>query len=156
ANPHALNFRVLRLSRNFGKEIALTAGLSVATSDAVVLMDADLQHPAELVDQFLQGWIKEGCDVVYAFWDKKEGAGWIHRLLGSAYYRVINATAEVAIPPNASDFRLLSKRAYLAVRELGERQRLMKGLYTWIGFPQKGLPYVPRKRPFGKSKFSLF
>lgn len=155
ANPYTLSLRVLKLSRNFGKEIALTAGLSVASSDAVVLMDADLQHPVELVDRFLHGWIEEGCDVVYAFQEKKERVGWVWRILGSAYYRLINATAEVAIPPNASDFRLLSKRAYLALRELGERQRLMKGLYTWIGFAQKGVPYVPRRRPFGKSKFSL-
>ena len=154
-NPHALSFRVLRLSRNFGKEIALTAGLSVASSDAVVLMDADLQHPVELVDQFLHGWIEEGCDVVYAFRNREERSGRFRRTLGSIYYRLINATSEVAIPPNASDFRLLSRRAYLALRKVGERQRLMKGLYTWIGFPQKGVPYVPRERPYGKSKFSL-
>jgi glycosyltransferase involved in cell wall biosynthesis len=156
ANPQALPFRVIRLSRNFGKEIALSAGLSAATSDAVVLMDADLQHPVALVDQFLHGWIEEGCDVVYAFRRNDERDNWVRRMLGAAYYRLINATAEVAIPRDAADFRLLSRRAYLALRELGERQRLMKGLYSWIGFPQKGVPYVPRERPYGKSKFSLF
>src|SRR6266550_6848701 len=129
ANPEILKLRILRLSHNFGKEVALTAGLSVADCDAVVLMDADLEHPIEIVDQFLDGWINEGCDVVYAYQRKEQRVGWLKRLLSRAYYKLINTMAEVSIPPNAGDFRLLSRRAYTVLRELGERQRLMKGLY---------------------------
>lgn len=150
--PH-MDLRVIRLSRNFGKEAALTVGLNASTSDAVILMDADLQHPLALVDQFLVGWLTHGYDVVYAYKDTT-GEGWGHRLARRMYYRAINARTDVEIPPNAGDFRLLSRRAYEALRLLPERERLMKGLYSWIGFAQKGIPFTPPARVAGKSKYS--
>ncbi|HET6470614.1 MAG TPA: glycosyltransferase family 2 protein [Pseudomonadales bacterium] len=154
AQEPRLNVRVIRLSRNFGKEAALTIGLNAATSDAVVLMDADLQHPPELVDRFLDGWLTEGVDVVYGYKDSVADEGRLRRLARRAYYRAINASIDAEIPPNAGDFRLLTRRAYEALRTLPERQRLMKGLYSWIGFTQKGVPFRPAERAAGKTKFS--
>jgi glycosyltransferase involved in cell wall biosynthesis len=148
------NIRVIRLSRNFGKEAALTVGLNAATADAVVLMDADLQHPFELVDRFLDGWLNQGIDVVYGYKKSVAEEGWLRRLARRAYYRTINANADTEIPPNAGDFRLLSRRAYEALRMLPERQRLMKGLYSWIGFSQKGIAFQPAERAAGNTKFS--
>jgi glycosyltransferase involved in cell wall biosynthesis len=154
AHAPQMDLRVIRLSRNFGKEAALTVGLNAATRDAVILMDADLQHPLALVDQFLVGWLAHGYDVVYAYKDTPAGEGWAHRLARRLYYRAINARTDIEIPPNAGDFRLLSRRAYEALRLLPERQRLMKGLYSWIGFAQKGIPFTPPPRVAGKSKYS--
>jgi glycosyltransferase involved in cell wall biosynthesis len=151
--PH-MNVRVIRLSRNFGKEAALTIGLKAAASDAVILMDADLQHPIALVERFLDGWLTEGYDVVYAYKESVAGEGWAQRLARRLYYLAINARTDAEIPPNAGDFRLLSRRAYEALRLLPERQRLMKGLYSWIGFAQKGIPFTPAERAAGKSKYS--
>jgi len=154
AQEPRFNIRVIRLSRNFGKEAALTAGLNAATADAVVLMDADLQHPLELVDRFLDGWLNEGFDVVYGYKESLADEGWLRRAARRWYYRTINARTDVEIPPNAGDFRLLTRRAYEALRMLPERQRLMKGLYSWIGFTQKGIPFRPAERAGGKTKFS--
>jgi glycosyltransferase involved in cell wall biosynthesis len=148
-----IKIRLVRLSRNFGKEVAITAGLLAAQADAVVLMDADHQHPIDLVEQFVDAWLDEGFDVVYAF-KKVEHEGRLRRWSRAIYHRVINASAEVEIPLGAGDFRLLSRRAYSALAELGERERLMKGLYSWIGFAQKGIPYTPNERRSGESKFS--
>jgi glycosyltransferase involved in cell wall biosynthesis len=130
--------------------------LNAATSDAVILMDSDLQHPIALVDQFLDGWLTEGYDVVYAFKHNATGDGWAQRFARRLYYRAINTRTDVEIPPTAGDFRLLSRRAYEALRLLPERQRLMKGLYSWIGFAQKGIPFTPAQRAGGKSKYSTF
>jgi len=154
AQEPRLDVRVIRLSRNFGKEAALTVGVNAATADAVVLMDADLQHPLEVVGQFLDGWLNEGYDVVYGYKESVADEGWLRRLARRAYYRAINSSTDAEIPPNAGDFRLLSRRAYEALRTLPERQRLMKGLYSWIGFTQKGIPFQPAQRAAGKTKFS--
>ena len=118
--------RLVRLSRNFGKEIALSVGLKAAASDAVVLMDADLQHPVALVEQFLDGWLNDGYDVVYAYKQTNEDEATLRRLGRRLYYRMVNSNAGPEIPLNAGDFRLLSRRAYEALRELPERQRLME------------------------------
>jgi len=150
----AFDVRLLRLSRNFGKEIALTAGLMAADSDAVVMLDADLQHPLALVDDFLTGWLDEGYDVVYAYQASDRPQPWWLKLPRRAFYGLINATSDVAIAPDAGDFRLMSRRAYEALRALGERQRLMKGLYGWIGFRQKGVPFTPPPRAAGQSQYS--
>src|SRR5262249_49641765 len=139
AHEPQFGIRVIRLSRNFGKEAALTVGLNAANADAVVLMDSDLQHPIELVDEFLDGWLTENYDVVYAYKQTTTDEGWLRRVARRLYYRTINANAEPDIPRNAGDFRLLTRRAYEALRLLPERARLMKGLYSWIGFPQKGI-----------------
>jgi glycosyltransferase involved in cell wall biosynthesis len=154
AQEPRFNVRVIRLSRNFGKEAALTVGLNAATADAVVLMDADLQHPIELVQAFLDGWLNEGFDVVYGYKENAAQESWMRRFARRWYYRTINARADAVMPPNAGDFRLLTRRAYEALRLLPERQRLMKGLYGWIGFSQKGIPFRPAPRAAGKTKFS--
>jgi glycosyltransferase involved in cell wall biosynthesis len=150
----AFDVRLLRLSRNFGKEVALTAGLLAVDADAVVMLDADLQHPLALVDDFLSGWLDEGFDVVYAYQAPDRPQPWWLKLPRRAFYNLINATSEVAIKPDAGDFRLMSRRAYEALRALGERQRLMKGLYGWIGFRQKGVPFTPPPRAAGESHYS--
>jgi glycosyltransferase involved in cell wall biosynthesis len=150
----AFDMRVLRLSRNFGKEVALTAGLEAAQGDAVILMDADLQHPVELFDQFFEGWLNEGFDVVYAYQEANRPLALWHKTGRRLFYGLINASSDVPIPHDAGDFRLLSKRAYEALRTLGERQRLMKGLYSWIGFRQKGIAFTPPARRAGTSNYS--
>jgi glycosyltransferase involved in cell wall biosynthesis len=153
AQEPCFGVRLIRLSRNFGKEAALTVGLNAATADAVVLMDADLQHPLELVDGFLDGWLDESFDVVYGYKDVADES-WLRRFARRWYYRTINARTDAEIPPNAGDFRLLTRRAYEALRMLPERQRLMKGLYSWIGFTQKGIAFRPAERSAGTTKFS--
>ncbi len=150
----AFDVRLLRHSRNFGKEIALTAGLMAADADAVVMLDADLQHPLPLVDDFLKGWLDEGYDVVYAYQAADRPQAWWPKLFRRAFYGLINATSEVAITPDAGDFRLMTRRAYEALRALGERQRLMKGLYGWIGFRQKGIAFTAPPRAAGTSHYS--
>jgi polyisoprenyl-phosphate glycosyltransferase len=150
----AFDIRLLRLSRNFGKEIALTAGLMAADADAVVMLDADLQHPLALVGDFLKGWLDEGYDVVYAYQAADRPQAWWLKLPRRAFYGLINATSEVAITPDAGDFRLMTRRAYEALRALGERQRLMKGLYGWIGFRQKGIPFTAPPSAAGTSHYS--
>jgi glycosyltransferase involved in cell wall biosynthesis len=151
ANAPAFAIRLIRLSRNFGKELALSAGLDAADGDAITMMDADLQHPAEVVDTFVEAWLGEGYDMVYAYREQSaEGLG--KRLARASYYRLINASLDV--DPHAGDFRLMSRRAYEALRLFSERERLMKGLYGLIGFRTKGVPYAPPERPHGASKFS--
>lgn len=156
ARTLAFDLRLLRLSRNFGKEVALTAALAAAEADAVVLMDSDLQHPVELIDAFLSGWLAEGFDVVYAYQSADRPLSWSTRLARRAFYGVMNATGEVPVPADAGDFRLLTRRAYEALRSLGERQRLMKGLYSWIGFRQKGVAFIPPPRQAGTTHYSPF
>jgi polyisoprenyl-phosphate glycosyltransferase len=145
--------RVLRLSRNFGKELAISAGLETADGDAAVLLDADLQHPVELIDTFVEAWLGEGYDVVYAYREDcaREGLG--KRVLRAAFYRLINGASGGTLHPHAGDFRLMSRRACEALRRFPERERLMKGLYGLIGFPTKGVPYAPAARAAGDSKF---
>jgi glycosyltransferase involved in cell wall biosynthesis len=150
----SFDLRLLRLSRNFGKEVAITAGLMSAEADAVVVMDADLQHPVALIDNFLDGWLNEAFDVVYGYQAADRPQAWWLKLSRRLFYGLINATSDVAIPPDAGDFRLLSRRAYQALRALGERQRLMKGLYSWIGFRQKGVAFTAPTRAEGTSHYS--
>lgn len=151
-----MDIRLVRLSRNFGKEVALTAGLSVVDSDAVIFMDADLQHPIQVIESFLDGWLCEGFDVVYAYRKRDRPETAWRRFARGLFYRLLSAEFERPLPPDAGDFRLMSKLAYQALRQFGERQRLMKGFYTWIGFRQKGVPFVAPPRVFGNSKYSLF
>lgn len=145
--------RVVRLSRNFGKEVALAAGLDLVHADAAVMLDADLQHPLPTVDAFIDAWLNEGYEVVYGVTSHNEEPA-LKRTARRLLHRMMNAQAETFIPRDAGDFRLLSRRAYEALRRLGERQRMMKGLYNWIGFRQKAVPFTPLKRHAGKPKFS--
>ena len=152
--PRAMDVRLLRLSRNFGKEAALTAGLTTVDTDAVVMMDADLQHPPHVIHSFLAGWLDEGFDVVHAIPDERRRQSWLRKAARNAFYKVVNIDSSVPLVPDATDFRLLSRRAYQALKQLGERQRLMKGLYSWIGFRQKCISFVVPDRQAGTTKYS--
>lgn len=145
---------IVDLSRNFGKEIAMTAGLDHATGDAVVIIDADLQHPPELIPKMLKNWM-EGYDIVYATMVSRVGENVIKRAAKHAYYRLVRSISSVNIPENAGDYRLLSRRAVDSVKQLKEKHRFMKGLFSWIGYPQISIPYQPDRRHAGQTKWSF-
>ena len=146
---------VLELIRNFGKEVALSAGLDHAGGEAIILIDADLQDPPELVHSFLQEW-KNGYDVVYGKRIDRRGDSRLTILSARYFYRVLNYLSDVEIPEDVGDFRLLSRRAVEALVSFPERHRYMKGLYAWIGFPQKAIPYVRQPRDSGRSKWNYW
>lgn len=146
---------IVDLSRNFGKEIALTAGLDHARGDAVVVIDADLQDPPELIPELVRRW-REGYDVVYAKRSARDGDSWLKKLTAFMFYRLIQRTAHVRIPPDTGDFRLLSRRAIEALAKLREQHRFMKGLFAWIGYPQVAVPYRREPRHAGKTKWNYW
>lgn len=146
------------LSRNFGKEAALTAGLAHAAGAAVVIMDADLQDPPELIPQMMQEW-KKGADVVCMRRRSRRGESWFKRRSAHHFYRLLNAISDVEIPPDTGDFRLLSRKAVYALQQLDERNRYMKGLFAWIGLPTAIIEYDRLPRVAGVTKWdylSLF
>lgn len=146
---------LLRLSRNFGKELALTAGLDRADADAVIVLDADGQDPPELIHAFVAKW-REGFDVVYGTRIARDGDSWLKRATAAAFYRVMDRLSETPLPADTGDFRLMSRRAVDALRQLRERQRFMKGLFAWIGFPQAAIAYHRQPRLAGRSKFNYW
>ncbi|MES1199210.1 MAG: glycosyltransferase family 2 protein [Pseudomonadota bacterium] len=143
---------VLNLSRNFGKEAALTAGIDHARGDALVILDVDLQDPPELIMDFLARW-REGFDVVYGVRVDRSSDTWLKRATAGAYYRIFGALTETPVPQNVGDFRLVDRRVAEALRQLPERNRFMKGLFAWVGFPACAVPYTRPKRAAGESKF---
>jgi glycosyltransferase involved in cell wall biosynthesis len=144
---------IVELSRNFGKEVALSAGLDHARGEAVIIIDADLQDPPELIADFLREW-RAGYDVVYGQRTDRRGESRLKILTAKWFYYTINRLSEVEIPRDAGDFRLLSRRAVEALKSMPERHRYMKGLYAWIGFPQKAIPYVRQPREAGTTKWN--
>jgi glycosyltransferase involved in cell wall biosynthesis len=146
--------RYVRLSRNFGKEAALTAGIDRARGDVVLLMDADLQHPASLVPEMVSAW-RAGADMVCAARSSRADESWTKRLGTAIFYQLVNRDAAVPIPVDAGDFRLMDRRVVEALKSLPERNRFMKGLYAWVGFDNVIIPYVPAERHAGSSSFSL-
>ncbi len=146
---------IVELSRNFGKEVALSAGLEHASGDAIIVIDADLQDPPELIPDFIRGW-QEGYDLVYGQRSERRGEPVLKRATASVFYRLINWLSDVDIPRDVGDFRLLSRRAVDALNALPEHHRYMKGLYAWIGFPQMAVPYVREARAAGRSKWSYW
>ncbi len=146
--------RYVRLSRNFGKEAALTAGIDRAAGDIVLLMDADLQHPASLVPEMVKAW-QDGADMVCAARASRADESWPKRLGTALFYRLVNHNAAVTIPVDAGDFRLMDRRVVDALKALPERNRFMKGLYAWVGFNNVIIPYVPAERNAGTSTYSL-
>ena len=146
---------LLRLSRNFGKEAALTAGLDRIDSGAALILDADGQDPPELIPQFVAKW-REGFDDVHGTRVLREGESWLKRGTAHAFYRVIGRLSKTPIPEDTGDFRLLSPRALAALRQLRERHRFMKGLFGWVGFAQVAIPYQREARVAGNSKFNLW
>jgi len=144
---------IVDLSRNFGKEIAMTAGLDHAHGDAVVIIDADLQDPPELIPQLIQHW-REGFDVVYARRTSRAGETLLKKATAHLFYRLMQRVSRVQIPPDTGDFRLLSRRAVEALSGLREQHRFMKGLFAWIGYPQKAIFYERDARYKGVSKWN--
>lgn len=144
--------KVIALSRNFGKEIALTAGLDHASKDAVIPMDSDLQDPPELIPDLVVKWF-EGYDVVYASRMSRDGDSAAKRVTASWFYRVYNSFADTLIPADTGDFRLMDKRVVAAIKRIPERNRFMKGLFSWVGFRQIGVPYRREERGHGRSKW---
>ena len=145
----------LKLARNFGKELALTAGLDHSDADAVVVIDADLQDPPELIPEFAAKW-REGYDAVFGTRLERDGESWLKRFTAAAFYRVMDWLSSTPIPRDTGDFRLLSRRAVDALRGVRERQRFMKGLFAWVGFRQIALPYHRDPRHAGSSKFNYW
>ncbi len=153
---HAVDPRIkaISLSRNFGKEVALAAGLHEARGRAAVLMDADLQHPPELIERFVALW-REGWEVVYAQRRDRQADGPLRRWLSTAFYRLFALVGQTELPPGAGDFRLLDRKVIDALNAMEERTRFTKGLYSWVGFRQIGVPYDVPERAGGGSRFSL-
>ena len=147
--------KLIALSRNFGKEIAMTAGLDAASGEAVVVIDADLQDPPELIPQFVHKW-REGYDVVYATRMGREGEGWLKRATAAAFYRVIRGLTRVEIPADTGDFRLMSRRALDGLNLLRERHRFMKGLFSWVGFRSTSILYRREPRFAGNTKWNYW
>ena len=145
----------LRLSRNFGKELALTAGLDAVDADAAVVIDADLQDPPELIADFVARW-REGYDVVYGTRVAREGESWLKRLTAAGFYRLMEALSSTPVPRDTGDFRLLSRAALDALRQVRERHRFMKGLFAWVGFRQCAIGYHRDPRHAGSSKFNYW
>ena len=146
--------RYVRLSRNFGKEAALTAGIDRAAGEVVLLMDADLQHPASLVPEMLAAWVA-GADMVCAARASRADESLAKRLGTALFYALVNRDAAVQIPVDAGDFRLMDRRVVDALKSLPERNRFMKGLYAWVGFHNVIIPYVPNERLSGTTSFSM-
>lgn len=146
--------KVVRLSRNFGKEAALTAGLDQTCGDAVIILDADLQDPPELISQMLAAF-HDGSDIVGMRRRSRAGETWIKRLSAHLFYRLLNRISRVEIPEDTGDFRLMSRRAVNALQLLPERNRYMKGLFAWVGLPTHVIEYDREARAAGTSKWNV-
>jgi glycosyltransferase involved in cell wall biosynthesis len=146
--------RYLQLSRNFGKEAALTAGIDHALGEVVVLIDADLQHPPSMIGAMVEAW-RGGADMVCTARASRSDESWRKRLGTWLFYRLVNSGSATPIPVDAGDFRLMDRRVVEALKSLPERNRFMKGLYAWVGFSTVVLPYTPAPRHAGKSSFSM-
>lgn len=144
---------VIHHSRNYGSQSAFTSGMRVATGDAVVLLDGDLQDPPELIEAFFDKW-REGFDVVYGRRVKREADRWL-QVAYKAFYRVFRAVSYVPMPLDAGDFSLMDRRVVQALNDLPENNRFLRGLRAWVGFEQTGVPYLRPERPFGRSTNSL-
>ena len=146
--------QVIKLSRNFGKEAALTAGINLCNGDVAIPVDVDLQDPLEIIHDFISKW-QEGFDVVHGIRNDRQNDGFLKRYSASKYYQIFNFISDLKMTPHAGDFRLLDRKAINALRELPERVRFMKGLFTWIGFSTAEVHYRRLKRTQGQSKFNF-
>jgi glycosyltransferase involved in cell wall biosynthesis len=147
------NIRYLELSRNFGKEAALMAGIDSSAGDATLLIDADFQHPLEKISEMAELW-KSGYEMIYGVVANRQGESLSKRLGTRLLYRLLN-TSDIAIPENAGDFRWLDRKVVNALKNLPERNRFMKGLYAWVGFKSIAIPFELRARPSGETSFSI-
>jgi len=148
-DPHV---RIVRFSRNFGHQVAITAGLDYSAGDAVVIIDADLQDPPEVISEFLEKW-REGYDVVYGVREKRSGETRLKLMTASLFYRLMRSLTKIDIPVDVGDFRLLSRRVVEKLRLLPERDRFVRGLVSWVGFNQVGFLYRRDPRFAGETKY---
>jgi glycosyltransferase involved in cell wall biosynthesis len=146
---------LINLSRNFGKEIAMTAGLDHTRGSAVIVIDADLQDPPEIIPELVVAW-RDGWDMVYAQRRVREGETWLKKTTAGAFYRMMRNVGRVQMPRNTGDFRLMSRRVVNALLELREHHRFMKGLFAWVGFPSIAIPYDRAPRHAGRTKFNYW
>ena len=147
--------KVVALARNFGKDVALSAGLAHARGKAVIPIDCDLQHPPELIPELVAKW-KAGAEMVLAVRTKRDEEGFFRRALANAYYSVMRRMNDVAIPRNAGDFRLMDRKIVDVINQMPERCRFMKGIFAWPGFKTESVPFQARPRAAGASAWSLF
>jgi dolichol-phosphate mannosyltransferase len=147
-----IRVRPVLFSRNFGHQIAVTAGLDYSRGQAVVIIDTDLQDPPELISELVEKW-REGYEVVYAVRTEREGEGWFKRATASIFYRAINRITEVDIPLDAGDFRLLDRKVVEALRKMREHHRFPRAMTAWVGFRQVGVPYKRSARRAGETKY---
>ncbi|MEI6653414.1 MAG: glycosyltransferase family 2 protein [Verrucomicrobiota bacterium] len=147
--------RLLTLSRNFGKEAAISAGLEAADGEVVVIIDADFQHPFPVIDEFIHHW-QQGYDMVYAVPTEPSANFPLRRHLRRLFYQILSRGASIRIPQDAGDFRLLDRKVVGALRRLPESNRFMKGLYSWVGFKSIGIPFTVEERRASSSKFNFF
>jgi dolichol-phosphate mannosyltransferase len=147
-------FKAIDLSRNFGHQIAVTAGLDLSQGRAVIILDADLQDPPEVVFQLVERW-REGYDVVYAVREDREGETRFKRATAAGFYRVLRRLTQVDVPQNVGDFRLVDRKAVDAVKQLRENSRYLRGMFSWVGFNQIGVPYQRPARYAGETKYPL-
>ena len=147
-------FKLLRLSRNFGHQIAVTAGLDVASGEAVIVMDADLQDPPEVALELAARW-REGYDVVYAVREERHGEGRFKQATAAGFYRLFKRMSDVDVPLDVGDFRLVDRRALDAFRSMRESNRYVRGMFSWIGFRQVGVPFSRDERFAGETKYPL-
>jgi len=146
-------YRVLRLSRGFGHQIALSAGLDLARGDAAITMDGDLQHPPEVIPELVARW-EQGDEIVYGVMEERQGEGRLKDWTARGFYRLLGRLAEIDVPPAAGDFRLVDRSALEAVRAMRESNRYLRGMFSWVGFRQSGVSYTSPPRPVGRSKYS--
>jgi len=146
--------RVVSLSRNFGHQIAVTAGMQHASGDAVIVMDADLQHPVELLPQMIAKW-KEGFDVVYTVRTSTEGAGFFKRTTSRLFYKLMNGMTRTPIIPGSADFRLMDRKVVDSLNQMKEHSRFLRGMVSWSGFKQTGIPFTAARRYHGSSSYSV-
>ncbi|OGT53819.1 MAG: hypothetical protein A3E84_02230 [Gammaproteobacteria bacterium RIFCSPHIGHO2_12_FULL_42_13] len=152
--PREYHVKLLNLSRNFGKEIALTAGIEHCSGDVAILLDADFQHPIETIPVFLQEWGK-GFDMVYGVRNNRNNETKLKRRFSQFFYWTMSKITKIDIPNNAGDFRLLDRKVIHALNQFPERKRFMKGLYAWVGFKKQAVPFAVRDRLGGKSSWGF-
>jgi polyisoprenyl-phosphate glycosyltransferase len=153
-SPNRTGALLLDFSRNFGHQIAITAGMDYARGDAIVIIDADLQDPPELIPQMIEKW-REGYEVVYAKRAKRKGETLFKKWTASMFYRTLNALTEVDIPLDTGDFRLMDRKVVDAMRSIREKNRFVRGLVSWVGFRQTAIEFVREERFAGETKYPL-
>lgn len=147
--------KLIKLSRNFGHQIAITAGMDYAEGDAVVIIDADLQDPPEVIPHLIEKW-REGFDVVYAVREQRAGETWVKKALAALFYQIFKRLVDFDVPINAGDFRLVDRKVVAALKKVRERHRFMRGLTSWVGFSHCAVPYKRDPRKAGTTKYPVW